>query len=1044
MPAVRPQFVSAQPDEPWFIWQVHVYMQNLVDLGVEQHQITALFGVEIETDGSVELHDLIQRFPDADIRVMPDRRDDSGRKYLPSIQPHLIERWLIDEPHHQHDMVLYHDADVAWRWLPDFAAMKQQGNGCCFLSDSSTYIGHGYLHSACEKMRKELPDLPIDDLLVRMSAVVGIDPDLVRRRADEAGGAQYLLNGVGPEYWAKVYRDSIALQDLFERYAKEVGLSHETKHYIQTWTAGMWAYLWNLWLGGHDTVVHPELDFLFSADSLDETSPIMHMAGLAGRSTDIYFNKATWRQDNPVAAVEKQRYLFDGYPPGSVAAEYASMIRAAAAMEPLGLAPESPSRFWRVLSWGEGLPKGIWDVERLHFVFDRSVTVTDHLASGSAGEDFAPAYAFEDSPRVWGGRAAANEGHRPELFLGVELDEPATPTSITLINAHGEHAPTLVLIQRSDDGSTWVTAAAGETPSERRHHVLFYAVADPEISTRWRFTGTHLSNGFAWDVVRARFLLAGQEQQGQLSASGDAGPGFSIDNVTNESDTPWGGRPDSDGRFSFTLSVNEGVAIDRLVLHQGESHWAPEVEVECQLDGEWRAWRRFDDLGPGRNELFLYADPPGASRLRAQAPVSVSLLSSSHLGPRALDEPFADRRILVLIAAYRDPELASTIANAIAQAAYPEHLRFAICNQHDDDTSAVLDPWRDDPRFSIDEVPFTESHGCCWARHRTFELFDDEPYMFQIDAHTRFAARWDVRYIDMLESTGVDLPVLTSYPPSYRIVDGEVVYDLDAGVQRLKIVELRDDLTTLQKTERVLDSARPGTSPTLAAGQIFSRGSFCRDVGYDPNIYFAGEEISLAVRAFTNGYDLLFPNENLIWHLYDHDHPKHWDDHDAHHESHTVAVGRLRTLFQGDSTSLAPYGLGKDRSIAAFEEMAGVQLHADAGKNSRTDSQKGAPVDASAHDLVVQIDRWAIEQRDDWSAFVVVFIDSEGNEVARRSIYDPNVLCLARPAVTLARIDIAAATHWLLIPVTHTGTVGEFAVRPLSHGVSQPVPGEFR
>ena len=54
---------------------------------------------------------------------------------------------------------------------------------------------------------------------------------------------------------------------------------------------------------------------------------------------------------------------------------------------------------------------------------------------------------------------------------------------------------------------------------------------------------------------------------------------------------------------------------------------------------------------------------------------------------------------------------------------------------------------------------------------------------------------------------------------------------------------------------------------------------------HDAEPAVAGEEISLAARAFTHGYDLYCPNENLIWHLYDHDHPKHWDDHDDHRDA---------------------------------------------------------------------------------------------------------------------------------------------------------------
>lgn len=42
----------------------------------------------------------------------------------------------------------------------------------------------------------------------------------------------------------------------------------------------------------------------------------------------------------------------------------------------------------------------------------------------------------------------------------------------------------------------------------------------------------------------------------------------------------------------------------------------------------------------------------------------------------------------------------------------------------------------------------------------------------------------------------------------------------------------------------------------LAGGLFFSDGSFAREVPNDPNIFFIGEEIAMAARAFTHGYDI--------------------------------------------------------------------------------------------------------------------------------------------------------------------------------------------
>ena len=45
-------------------------------------------------------------------------------------------------------------------------------------------------------------------------------------------------------------------------------------------------------------------------------------------------------------------------------------------------------------------------------------------------------------------------------------------------------------------------------------------------------------------------------------------------------------------------------------------------------------------------------------------------------------------------------------------------------------------------------------------------------------------------------------------------------------------------------------------------------GQWCIEVPYDPDYYFHGEEISLAVRSYTWGYDLFHPHKIIAWHEY--------------------------------------------------------------------------------------------------------------------------------------------------------------------------------
>ncbi|MEO0493050.1 MAG: GlcNAc-transferase family protein [Actinomycetota bacterium] len=1004
-----PRFVSAQPDTPWFVWQCHVYLHNFIDLGVSPDRLTALFAVAEGARPTPELVALQQRFPAVDVDVVVDRRDPRDHRYSPSIQPHLIERWLRAEPARVDEPTLFHDSDVALRWLPDFDAMLADHPDACLLSDADRYIGYDYLHGAGERIHEEDPSIPEDDLIGRMAAVVGIDPAVVAEHRGRAGGAQYLLTGVGPEVWAKIYADSLALHDLFESYVVEHGLQKPSREYLQVWTAGMWAYLWNLWGAGRETVVHPDLAFLFGAADLDDHSPILHIAGKTEPHQSGRFDKVDWHGLNPIETVAIQPYVFDHHDPGSVAEAYGDLILDAAGVTAPELAEPTPARHWRLLSWCAGSDE-MWDVEHVHIGFDDpEVAIVERTASGFAGPGFEPANAFDDSARFWGGRARHQPGCRPELWLAIELDRPAIPSLVTLTHAGADHRSHHVLLQRSDAGDDWRTVLTEPLSVDADTEVVLHRPAESAQAAAWRLVADDTTSGFAWDVGRLEFHGAGRRRAVDLAGSGDAGPAFAIDRLRVGG--TWGGRPDYDGVFHLTASHDDGITLDRIVLVQGAEHWAPAVTLLRTDDGvDWHEVQRFDDLEPGRNDLLLDIGRVPRPRRSAAPPAPVTV--------PVFEDPFADRRILVAIASYRDRDVAETVRSALTQAAYPEHVRFAICHQFDDDTADVLAPWAEDPRFWIDAVPHAQSEGACWARHRTFEAYDDEPYLLQIDAHTRFAARWDVRYVEMLESIDADRPLLTSYPPGFTTdADGRVDHDLDVGVQSLYIDEVRDDLTTFQKTQVMHDRSRPVPSPTLAAGQIFTRGRFCRDVPYDPKLYFAGEEISLAARAFTHGYDLFAPNENLIWHRYDHDQPKHWEDDEHHGDRQRRAVERLRVLFQGDQRVLGRYGLGAERPLSAFERHAGVRL-------------SPRPTDGP---LTIEVPASSITPRDDYDTFVVVFLDTNGDEVHRCDLRDPAVLDGSRSTVTLRDLGAVAlgADRYLIVPTRRNGAIGPVVARAL-------------
>jgi hypothetical protein len=213
--------------------------------------------------------------------------------------------------------------------------------------------------------------------------------------------------------------------------------------------------------------------------------------------------------------------------------------------------------------------------------------------------------------------------------------------------------------------------------------------------------------------------------------------------------------------------------------------------------------------------------------------------------------------IFVSIASYRDPQLLPTIEDCVAKAAFPDRLQFGVCWQHGLDEAR---PDRfDDDRLTVLDVDWRDSRGVCWARSEIMNLWSGQDWFLQLDSHHRFTQDWDVKLQEQSAATGSVKPVLTTYAHPFSPGDPESLGD---EPMHMEFDYFTDDGIVLCRPGAIPAEARgrgPVRSRFISAHFLFAPGSFVRDVPYDPELYFIGEEITLAVRAFTHGYDLFPP-----------------------------------------------------------------------------------------------------------------------------------------------------------------------------------------
>jgi hypothetical protein len=299
--------------------------------------------------------------------------------------------------------------------------------------------------------------------------------------------------------------------------------------------------------------------------------------------------------------------------------------------------------------------------------------------------------------------------------------------------------------------------------------------------------------------------------------------------------------------------------------------------------------------------------------------------------------------IFVQIAAYRDPQLIPTLRSLLHNAANPEKITVCIAWQHDTrDVEDTLEEFLNDSRFIIIDIPSKDSKGACWARNLIQRNYTNQAYTLQIDSHMRFVKDWDIKCINMikqLQADGYEKPLLTSYVSSFD-PDDDTKFVKDPWKMKFDRFIPEGAVFFLPET---IDEWKQLTTPVksrfYSAHFCFTLGSMCLEVPHDPNYYFHGEEISIAVRAFTHGYDLFHPHIIICWHEYTRkNRTKHWDDHVETnketipwHIRNTECHKRNRCLFSMDgetyeSVDWGIYGFGTKRTLKEYENYAGINF----------------------------------------------------------------------------------------------------------------------
>jgi hypothetical protein len=312
-------FVTAQPDVPYFHWQVKLYTHNFIEKGIDPNNIHVIFSAI----GNNKLSQGAEDLKKIGINIHSYKDERVNKRYIPSIKPFLLYKWLEQYPQYGKCFFL-HDADIIFRELPDFE--KMLNDDICYLSDTIGYIGYDYIMDCCRRYESQHPNSEKGQLLKEMADTIGISVDLIKENQKNSGGGQYIIKNTDYKLWEKIYLDSFTLYNNMLIYQRKFPINPGQ---IQFWTAEMWSVLWNLWMFDYKTKVVDELGFSWATDNIEKYKkyPILHMAGVTDDLKKTKFYKGDFINVDPIKKLIEDPTYFDYVDSKSSTIKYIEVMR---------------------------------------------------------------------------------------------------------------------------------------------------------------------------------------------------------------------------------------------------------------------------------------------------------------------------------------------------------------------------------------------------------------------------------------------------------------------------------------------------------------------------------------------------------------------------------------------------------------------------------------------------------------------------------------------------------------------------------------------
>ncbi|MBB2951163.1 hypothetical protein [Sphingobacterium sp. JUb56] len=276
-------YISVQPAEIYFLWQLEVQLQNFKDIKIDSDNVHVLLGFKRKSDIPQEIIKFIKKQKYGKFYLYKDTR--KNPRYVSSIRPHLLNKHFQANDYLRNQIIFYHDSDIIFRERIDEKRLTKTKNW--YVSDTNNYISSEYLKRFGM------------DFFLAMCSEFEIDPEVVEENSIDSGGAQYVIKNVDASFWKSVEVKSELLYNFINTWNREN--SDKLQNVPQAWCADMWSILWNAWSRDFKVKIDKDLDFCWPKSEISQwySKKILHNAGVFQQEKDQFFSKLVFKHSSP-------------------------------------------------------------------------------------------------------------------------------------------------------------------------------------------------------------------------------------------------------------------------------------------------------------------------------------------------------------------------------------------------------------------------------------------------------------------------------------------------------------------------------------------------------------------------------------------------------------------------------------------------------------------------------------------------------------------------------------------------------------------------